>query len=301
MYGFGNFNFQNFQHFFGTMFAEMDRIDKEKAQKAAGIEPDENSKYGVPTLEIPSKYDFIELQGKGALNSFFYYGFFLEDESIPMVDVYDSNGKFLLTAKDKDFHYINEGFFLIKATEKALYALYSLGEKLTDFIFHSPTIYSKFTKDSEFCILRTDGYKDCVINKKGETVYFKSSYGSISLNGNIISDGNNVINGFTGEIICETYSYRAVLKADNFLFVECDGIKRDTTCVFKINKITCEYEIFGTPAPKKEPKPEPSPVTKDLFKSTPKLTPKTNLNPQRNDLCNCGSGKKFKNCCLGKK
>ena len=56
-----------------------------------------------------------------------------------------------------------------------------------------------------------------------------------------------------------------------------------------INKITCEIVKFGKEIVKEEPI-----VTKQESEEEKIIIPKQN----RNDVCNCGSGKKFKNCCL---
>ena len=59
--------------------------------------------------------------------------------------------------------------------------------------------------------------------------------------------------------------------------------------VYKLTNIRCDYETFyGSP-------------TKSQLEDaerTKSVQPKSQLN--RNDLCSCGSGMKYKNCCLNK-
>ena len=72
------------------------------------------------------------------------------------------------------------------------------------------------------------------------------------------------------------------------MFVEADKQ------VYQINYITGEYIIHGTSSKKPDP----------IIKETPKKEIKEKvieIKLNRNDICSCGSGLKYKKCCINKK
>jgi hypothetical protein len=272
--------------FFSNMIAEIDRRKHlEKLEKAGVSFNKEFGFFGVPSKGIPYDYDNIDFVN----NKFYYCSVVFED--MTKVDVFDENGKFLFFSFDDCFEYIGEDFFLVKEKKNSLSALYKLGECVSDFVFRSRH-NTKFSDKSEFCVLGYgEGYSvECVVNKEGKIVHESKGLQSAYLHGNTFNDGKNYINLFTGEIICKS-GYRATLQAGDLMFVE------DDEQVYKINQITCEVEVFGEPKTSRKPSDiklcEGSPVT--VAEALPKVPKAPKLN--RNDICSCGSEKKYKHCC----
>jgi len=273
--------------FFHNMFAEMDKQRHREKLKNAGVEfSDEANFFGVPSKNIPFQYigvDFIH-------DKFYvcYVKMDIEDD-FQMVDVYKESGALMFTVEEKSFQYLGaDDLFLIKEKEQDRYKIYGFcGTLLTENLFR-PQFGRKFSENSEFCIL---GYKDysgeCVINKKGEVVFEKSNYNNLYLHGNIVFDGKHYINLFTGQPICET-GYRNTLKTGNLMFVE------SNEQVYKIDTQTGEFEVFGEP--KKSPIINDTPIVSGSDVTVGKVLPKV-IKQGRNDICNCGSGLKYKKCC----
>ena len=269
--------------FFSNMIAEIDRRKHlEKLEKAGVSFNKEFGFFGVPSKGIPYDYDNIDFVN----NKFYYCSVVFED--MTKVDVFDENGKLLFFAKKDDFEYIGKDIFLARENKKGLYAMYKYGERISDFSF-KPRFLSHFENNSNFCVLGyTEHYgAECVVSEEGKIVYTKNGYESLHLHGNVLNDGTNYINLFTGEIICKK-GYHTVLNAGKLMFVEIDEQ------VFKINKETCEFEVFGEPKinPHTNDLQEKEPLPSKEEESLPKV-----IKQNRNDICACGSGKKFKNCC----
>lgn len=270
--------------FFNAMFEDMAK--RKHAQKLinAGVEfNEENKRFGVPSQEIPFAYLSIDfISGK-------YYTCEVDDETneTPLFDVYKKDCGLLFTAEI--FEYLGkDDLFLIKDKSEQDYSLFiDVNAPLSEPIFRAK-FANKFAENSDFCVLGNKDYKDCVINRKGEVVYEnKSVCNYLYLHGNILSDGSNYINLFSGEVICKK-GYSNTLKTGNLIFVESENQ------VFKIDVLTGEYETFGEPKikPSEQPKEKNEPLSQSKVESLPKA-PKQG----RNDKCSCGSGLKFKNCC----
>lgn len=266
--------------FFEGMFAEMDRRKKEQRNINAGIQ-EANGFYGVPE-KIDFKYDMLDFNGK------FYIG-----RANELYHLFDSSGKFLFSCEE--FDYLGKDMFIQyvdkepKKGQSSVYgALCKDGIRLSEYEFRSKFL-SKFNKDSDFCVL---GYEDfsheCVINTEGKVVLkTERSFDNIYLQGNIAHTKNAYYNLFTGEIICSN-TKSSTLGTKELLFVETYDDQ-----VYKIDKRTCEFEVFGESKQK--------PHTNDVklcggsdvtVKEIIPVLPKQN----RNELCRCGSGLKVKKC-----
>ena len=269
---------------------------KRERNEQAGIKKNEESGlYGVRKCEntiIPFAYEEIN----------FKHGFYYCDYSVNtfyLIDVFNSNGVFQFNSFPNGYEYLGEKIHLVyktpdpEKTQSSRYgALFAEGRYfITDFVLSS-RMGTKFSNDSNFSLF---GYKnnleECVVDKTGKIVFEKeSSCNYIYLHKNIATVGNVYYNLFTGEKICEGYKS---ISTKNLIFVEV--YPKDQ--VFKIDTTTCEFEVFGEPeiSPTIEnlPKVDESVASNLKVSSEPPKPPKLN----RNDVCSCGSNKKFKNCC----
>ncbi len=132
-----------------------------------------------------------------------------------------------------------------------------------------------------------DWTKTFVIKKSGEIILTSDSYSDTpNLKGVICSIKYDYTNLLTGEHIC-TRDYSSTIETDEFIFA-----KVDKNCVYQISKNTGDFIVHGVIPVKEEPK-KIEPV---IVKKTEPLPKKQN----RNEICNCGSGKKYKFCCINK-
>lgn len=267
-------------NFFQAMFAEMEIENQKRANKESGIELSEKGLFGVPNKNIPSIYHSINFKSN-------HYICIKGDSKT----LYDNNGSFMFSFVD--FENLGENMFLVKENPEENYCLYRGYEKLSKPIFKS-TIFSKFKGD--FGIVSITDKKsygsECLIDKNGNVLLRGETFnGRIHLYNNVAESNNKFYNLLDGcKVICDKkHSYEHTLEADEFIFVQVDK------CVYKINTITAEYEITGTPPPPKEESPKPN-----ITKKTPPPTKPSEKQQGRNELCNCGSDKKFKNCCIKK-
>lgn len=273
--------------FFSAMFAEMDARKKQLRKEELGI-TSVGGYEGIPRLNIPHKYHQIGIGGK----YFTCKG--------GTTTIYNMDGKFILECEE--FTYLKEGMFLVgKAIHKKpdpkqkgiserpnyAYALYNEENRLTEYIF-KPYGMSEHFNEFGFIIVGLFGefWKKAVINKLGEIVFESDSSESIYLRGIICSLKDKYINLLTGKLICEG-GYHS-LSTDEFLFQQ-----TEPNCVYQISKNTGDFIIHGvSKPPKEEPKKAAEPIVKKKIESEPKK--------RRNDLCDCGSGKKYKFCCINK-
>ena len=275
--------------FFDNMFLAMEQSKLEQERKNRNI----TSQAGFDGIEdlIPHIYDNIKFED----------GLYKCLRTGNILDIYDSE---MCIFKDlSSFKSLGRDFFLASVLfdvegEKnpvELGALCKGADILTDYIFKS-NIFSKFSDKGDFCELSTDFMEKVIINTKGEIVFTPKSYfDSLTLKNNILLHKNSIINLLTQEVILDDVYSSTHCETEDLYFAQI-GNKNS---VIKINTITGEYEVFGKPLP--EPKSK-TPV-KSEKKPVEDKTPKEPVLPpqQRNELCRCGSGKKFKNCCLGKK
>ena len=260
-----------------NIFSHMDHLQKMKAKKDAGV-TSVNGYEGIERLNIPYKYDSIGVGGR-------YFSCRLDDT----VTLYNTEGKFLFECTD--YTYCKEGMFLVgnrydnEAKKEFGYALYNEEKRLTDPMFSRYGMSDAFNSFGfKIAGIFESFRKTVVINKSGKIILEMDNFDSPYLYGVVCLDGKNYINLLTGETICEK-GYRGSLDTDEFKFVQVES-----NCVYQINKNTGEYIIYGVPKPKEEPK-APIPIVKKVIEPQPKKQ-------GRNELCNCGSGKKFKNCCI---
>jgi hypothetical protein len=267
--------------FFEEMFKEMEREQQKQINKEAGIEINENGLFGVPIKNIPFKFHAI---------SFVKEHYFCKKDETKTL--YDQKGCYVFSGEK--FKMLGKNMFLVKQKEDKHYSLFKNFQRLSEPIF-SAVFSSKF--ESDFCILniyeKDSLGRNCVIDTDGNVILRTDGcLRYLSLKGNLATSEGvyyNLKKG--GEIICRSQSYKGCLEVDGFIFVQEDK------CVYKINTMTGEFETFGTPTP---PKPEPEPKPK-YEKTIPSATKPNPIEPNRNDPCPCGSGKKYKHCGLQQK
>ncbi len=238
---------------------------------------------GIERLGIPHKYMHIEIGGK-------YLTCLLNDKKT----VYTTEGACLFECTD--FRYYKQGMFLVGKGKDANkktgeisddfgYALYNEGNKITEPIFKPCGILESFN-ESGFTIVGLFGKwrSNVVINKLGEIAFQSDSFDSPYLKGIICQHGNEIINLLTGNVICKK-TYSSGMDTHEFMFVQVDS-----NCIYQINKNNGDFIIHGEIKKVEEPKVV---IPKAAEPTKPKEPEQ-----RRNDQCNCGSGKKFKNCCL---
>jgi len=283
------------QDIFGTFFSFISQIEKANKRKAFGI-TNQNGYDGVSHLNIPHIYSYIE-----ANQQYFCHA---EDKSI---DCYDLQGNKLFTSAN--IEYLKYDMFLVqeinpnKPVDKWSYALYHNSEKLTDYIFRVK-MFNNFNEQGFAILNLNDGnFTDVVVNKNGEIVYKNPNrYDSIYLKGVLLKSKNKYINLLTNQVICN-WKYSCQEMSNE----ECLFVKTEDTCIYQINISNGEYIIHGKQVEEK-PKPEPTPeelkqLEEEKLERERKREEKEKeaaewLKLTRNDSCKCGSGKKFKNCCI---
>ena len=273
--------------FFSTMFAQMDAHNKQRKKDELGITLIGGYE-GIPRLNIPHKYHKIGVGGK-----------YFTCEGDKTTTIYNLDGKFILECEK--FTYLKGGMFLVgipvhkkpDPKQKGVYeqpdytyALYNEDKKLTDFVF-KPYGMEKHFNEYGFLVVGIFGdfWKKAVINNLGDILFESDSSDSIYLHGVICSIKNKYINLLTGNVICEG-GYDTI-STDDFIFS-----KIEQNCVYQISIKTGDFMVHGIPKPPKEEPKKAEPVIQKKIESEPKR--------RRNELCHCGSGKKFKHCCIEK-
>ena len=261
--------------FMESLFREMDANKRAEYLKQIGVEKNEENLYGIPALNIDLKYYEIKVKDKLIVCSIDV------PHSDTTKDYYKIDGTFLFSSEYSVTNLGND-LYLMPKEYNGQCAIYLNSEKVSDYEFHA-RVGSRFDTESEYTILGFQS-KEAVIDKQGQIVFeSKGMLDYLYLYGNILLEKDNLYDLHSGEKICEK-GYTTKLETDEDIFVEVGKQ------VYKINKTTCEYEIFGTPPPpKEEPKQK---VEVKVKKKEPKI-PKQN----RNNLCACGSGLKYKKCC----
>ncbi len=238
---------------------------------------------GIERIGIPHKYIHIEIGGK-------YFSCLSSDRKT----VYTTEGRLLFECTD--FKYCKQGMFLvgnkkevrvIKDTDRDDfgYALYNEENKLTEPLYKLHGMNENFN-EAGFLILSVFGNynKHVIINKLGEVLLHDESYKSPYLRGVIAIVDDSHINLLTGNTICKR-SYSSGMDTDEFMFVQVDS-----NCIYQINKNTGDFIIHGKIKEVEKPKSSEPKVVKQIEPKIPEQ--------RRNDQCNCGSGKKYKNCCI---
>ncbi len=182
--------------------------------------------------------------------------------------------------------------FLVENNSKneESYSLYNEDKKLTESIFKSYGMCEYFNEFGFTVVSMFGKYSCAVINKAGDIIIETDSMmDNIYLQGVVCSSGRSYVNLLTGNVICEK-GYDS-MNTDEFLF-----IKVETNCIYQISKKTGDFIVHGEVKKVEEPK----------VVNTQSIIVKKNTEPSpkiqgRNELCNCGSNKKFKNCCINGK
>ncbi len=239
---------------------------------------------GIERLGIPHEYTHIEIGGK-------YFTCLSSDKKT----IYTKEGKLLFRCTD--YRYYKQGMFLVGNSKDMTdadydisndfgYALYNEENKLTDQIFR-PHGMSEHFNESGFVILSVYGKfsEKVIVNKSGDIVFQSNSFKSPYLKGIIVVQDDVYTNLLTGNVICKR-SYATPMDTNEFTFVQVDS-----NCIYQININNGDFIIHGEEKKVEEPK-KVEPVAKT---EEPKK-----IEQRRNDQCACGSGKKYKNCCLGK-
>jgi len=298
MFGRSLFGDSPMGYFFENMIRDMDENTRKRKNAEAGVEIDEESrKQGVPSKNIPTKYHNID---------------FGQEHYICILDsvttLYDKRGCFLFSAVE--YQSLDKGMYLVKHEGDENYRLYKGYEKLSEPIFKAKNYpSSKFQAD--YCILgfiEGEDEGECIVDMNGEVVMeisdakysFQDHY---TMTNNIAEYKGYYYNLHTTEKICYRRSYDKTLEADdNLLFVQADHegySNTDTKGVYVIDTMTGEFKIYGTPPTPRNP--EPPPPTKEEVEERKIEASKPRVVRQgRNETCQCGSGKKFKQCCTTK-
>jgi hypothetical protein len=255
---------------------------KERAKEAFGITT-VDGKEGIERLSIP--YDFYDI----SLKAGYIYCLYSKNDK---TSVYNFEGKLLFTA-DK-IEYIGKDRFLIsnmvskgETEEESGCSLYdNEGNKLTEEIFR-PVFDTKFN-DKGFAVIGLyKKYGGYVIDLNGNILLETDNFEHPYIYGVIGSTNKGYFNLLDGSYICEK-GYSSVLSTDEFKFIQVE-----LNCIYQINKNTGEYTVWGE---KKKVEEKPVVIKQEKKIEEPKVKPQ-----QRNDACACGSGKKYKNCCINQK
>ena len=273
-----------YEGIFHNLLANIDARNKKQAKINLGI-TEIDSLEGCEPLNIPHKYSDITIVN-GYLHCSLSYKFITENKG--STDVFTNTGEFLFNASY--FHYKEQGMFLVgqigESLNDVLYSLYNQGIKLTDYVFKDRM--GKFNEQGFCCLSTNDWGVNVIVNKEGKTVYQTDSYDSPYIYGVICSTKDAYLNLVTGERICSK-GYSSTLSTKDHKFIQLGS-----NSVYQINVNTGEYIVHGEAEVYVEPKPKETNVIKIL----PIATPPSPKVQGRNDLCECQSGKKFKNCCL---
>jgi hypothetical protein len=282
------------------MLSQMEEHNKQRKREEKGITKIEGYE-GIEQLKIPHIYDLIEIK-----DDYFYCYDHSEEPSkrSKILTVYNEDGKLLFSGISADYY--KEGMFLVKDKSENstktddFCALYNEDVQLTDYIFHARGLYSEFNKHGFLIVSLKDSLKSCVINKNGEVLYTQEGYESIYLHGVFCSTNKGYLNLLNGDIVCEK-EYGSTLETKEFKF-----IKVDLNCVYQLNINTGECIIHGEKEEPtiKEVKKTPEEIEEEKIRKEARQKEIEEKNKfkklGRNDICACGSGKKFKNCCIDK-
>ena len=281
MFGFG---FKYSQNPFYSLFAHIDAANNTKKKIEFGITVS-NEYEGIERLNIPHKFDSIDIHEQ-------YLSCHLDNT----ISVYDTGGLFLFECTK--FKYYKHGMFLVgnkfdnEEQEEFGYSVYKGNKKLTDAIYR-PYGMSENFNDSGFAIVGIFGksMETVVIDVSGQIRltldYFDHSY----LYGVICTTRDGYINLLTGNVICKK-GYNSNLTTGELMFDQVHS-----NCVYQINQKTGDFIIHGIPPKIEEPKSDHKKVLA-IEPSIMKGTPPNPKKQSRNEQCNCGSGKKYKNCCI---
>lgn len=280
---------------FNSFMGLISQMEKEGKRNKYGI-TNENGYDGVTSLNIPHKYYLIEVSD----------GYYCHDED-GLITYYTLNGEKLFSSGK--ISYIEHGMFLVQEiklktdNDRLGYALYHKAEKLTDYIF-ADRRFNNFN-DSGFAILGLKNYGEgeVVVNTKGTIVYQSDkSFNYLHLNGVLLVDKDHYIDLLTNQVICNwKYSKKEITNK------ECIFVETEDTCIYQINIKTGAFIIHGE---EKEDKPKPPPTKEETALLEQQRKEREYKHDEiekeasewfkltRNDVCKCGSGKKFKTCCI---
>ena len=255
--------------FMGSMFAYMDSVQKKQKRIQYGIE-NKDGFDGVPWKNIPFEFgEIIFCDGFYDCINRDYRSFYKEDGT--------------LVHSAAKIQNLGRGVFILFEKDSSYGCIYKWGEKKSEALFHERGFGGQFSEKSNFIQVCCKDTRNVVIDDNGEVVLENDNYNSIYIDHNIAFQSGKVYNLLTGDLIVECHRGNPdEISTDDWCF-----LKVDENCVYKIDKITGVYEVFGQP----EKKPEPVAVKPPESKEEPKPR------QQRNDICECGSGKKYKNCC----
>lgn len=282
--------------FFGLAMGLVSEIENKKRREQFGI-TNENGYDGVTRFNIPHIYSHIEVKNM----------YYCQDSNLA-ITCYDLTGKKMFTSGS--IEYLKHDMFLVqevnndKPKDEWGYALYENDTKLTDFIFR--TAFSQSFNDCGFALLKLKDFmgNEVVVNRKGDILFENEKYfDRLYLKGVLLKTKETYINLLTNKVICN-WKWR-VEQIDNG---ECLFVKTEETCVYQINIETGDYIIHG-----KEKEVKPIPPTKEELElleqeeevkrqkqQEKELEAAEWLKLTRNNKCRCGSGKKFKSCCINK-
>jgi len=293
MFGRGGFDF------FDMLFSSMAAAEKEREREKWGI-TNINGYDGVTKVGIPHIYEKISIT-----NQMFYC------KKEGLTTVYDYAGNKLFTSRD--ILSLGHDRYLVEIIDEEIvkedwgYALFKNGIKLTDDIFKPKGRFNeKFNEQGYYIVELCDTEKTlAIINRDGDIVYeyepkyWHSHY--TTLYGVILKTDKGYLSLLTKTYICgEPYRSGDVMDNNECLFV-----KTEENCIYQISMNNGEFIIHGKPKEKEKPKTdEEVKAEEERRENRNKIEEKYNQEAvtwsklNRNDKCLCGSGKKFKHCCI---
>jgi hypothetical protein len=274
--------------FIGTLIAESERFEKENKIAFLGF----TKKDGLYGIE--NKLDFIYIRIE-----FLKDGFICCYTADLKKEIFDKKFNLVLTPKGK-FDYIGHNMFIVyEESKNTKYGfLYRNNEPISEFKYRKNGMTACFS-NSNFALLSKNMSDYGIINSKGEEIYeiTDATFKHPTLTNNTLQIEGEYINLLDFSPL-PFKDYHNEIRTNNKEYVSYET-KTGQICL--LNTITCEYTLFGKATIDKslfkEEKRKIVPKEKIIPKATPPNKPKQN----RNDVCNCGSGKKYKNCCINKK
>lgn len=283
--------------FLSGLMSIMDAENKQQFKVKFGVTTVEGYE-GVERLNIPHKYDSIEL-AKGQFDE--------EDKNViqylycysnrnQLITIYKTDGTFLFDGNRVEYY--KQGMFLVGKKKEVvivgqenhndlLCSLYHEGEKITEPMFR-PLNMSCFNEFGYATVGVGKNFNYAVINKSGEMLIQSDTLTHPYIYGVVCSYRGEYINLLTGNVICK-YAYSSSVSTKEFMFIQVDS-----NCVYQINIRTGDFVVHGE-VPKVEVKTESK-----INMETPRKPQVYEKKQNRNDLCKCGSGEKYKNCCISK-
>jgi len=284
--------------YFSNIFAFLSEIERIRNREQWGI-TNENGYDGVSKVNIPHQYTNIVAKDEC------YYC-----TTDNLFTLYDSLGKELFTSSSVT--YCGFDLYLVQIIDEESvpedwgYALFKNSKQLTEDIFKPRgSLSTKFNAEGFMAVGLADEWRaKVIINKAGDIIYKDETSDYFSIYGVILKTKKGFLNLLTNSYICLKPHY----SSEPFDNGECLFVKTDETCAYQINMKNGSFIIHGKDNDKDKPKTNEEvellmQQKQERDKKKKKMDDEFNSEMvkwnklSRNDLCLCGSGKKFKTCC----